>query len=339
MKKKELLFFEWVIIDNCNLNCNYCVNKGEYSQKDRSKMNYIPGIEIEVAEKIVDISKLFEKVIVNLTGGEPLLANNIADVILILSSACNIEIKLITNFRLITKISNCVQNLSSLLVSLHIKQRTNNEILHLIELINQFKNKTSMTLSQVDHDLTIEDRKKLAQISLKTGKDIQFQTFIPPWTEDGKIEKGQEVSDTTFVKSLGKRCCLGYTHFFLNPDGSFYYGLWCNEKTRKKGNFLLRLSSIQDAFFPDHMSKCPASSCGCNYNLFHYEVYRSICKKLGYKEEEIFGARNTKVIELLNIRLSFLINKYLKFVKKFKHYSVRDLIKNLVKGKLIENSK
>ena len=31
---RELLYFEWIIYDNCNLNCPYCVTKGDFSHKE-----------------------------------------------------------------------------------------------------------------------------------------------------------------------------------------------------------------------------------------------------------------------------------------------------------------
>src|ERR1043165_2783015 len=100
-KKRELFLFEWVVVDNCNLYCDYCVNKGEFSHKSNQSILYKPGKEKEIAQKISDLSCLADKVVVNLTGGEPLLARYIEDVLKILSATGNVYIHLITNLKLL----------------------------------------------------------------------------------------------------------------------------------------------------------------------------------------------------------------------------------------------
>lgn len=49
--KCKFCFFEWVIIDNCILNCSYYVNKEEHSQEDASLMKYISGIEGKIPKR------------------------------------------------------------------------------------------------------------------------------------------------------------------------------------------------------------------------------------------------------------------------------------------------
>jgi len=313
---KELLFFEWVIFDNCNLQCPYCVNKGEFSHKESGKMSYVPGREVDIAYKIVELSHLAKKVVVNLTGGEPLLASHIKEVILILKTAHNIRINLISNFSLVDKIAENLTELDSILVSLHIKHRSKTDIEHITNSINYAKLKAPLSLSQVDYNLNEDDKRALLKISLETGLKIGFQPFISRWTEKGKTGKSQKINDKTFVSSLGKRCSLGYFSFLLLPDGTFYHGLWCNKNSQKMGNFLAPLAENQQAFFPVEMGKCQASSCSCNYNTFYYDEYKAECRKLGYPQEGIFGRHNIRIYYVLSHQISRIPNILFRQIKR-----------------------
>ena len=295
---RETFWFEWVVVDNCNLNCDYCVNKGEYSQKPVKQIKHIPGREKEIAERIVFLSKYAKKVQVNLTGGEPLLSDCILDVISILSKAPNIHIQLITNLVLIDRVAESLKEYRSILNingSLHVAQRSKRDIERIIEFINSYKDSLNIQLTQVRHQFSEEDTEKILQIvKAETGLPIHLQTYIPPWTESGKIPDAHEVRDASFVPSKGKRCCLGYSHFLVLPDGTFCYGLWCQDRSKKVGNFLELSPSTFDQYILDDMKSCSESSCGCNYNTFNYDSYRNACKRLGYSENEIFGPENLR---------------------------------------------
>lgn len=162
MEHREFFFFEWVVIDNCNLDCSYCVNKGEFSQKPDEKMEYVAGLEIGIAEKIVELSKSADRVFVNLTGGEPLLAKDFIPALQVLTKAPNVTIQLISNLRLLEKMQTAIEPLSASLNiagSLHIAYRNDKEVERLITLINRCGSKLKISLSQVDHNLTAEDKK------------------------------------------------------------------------------------------------------------------------------------------------------------------------------------
>lgn len=326
MAQKELLFFEWIVIDNCNLQCSYCVNIGEYSHKKASEMRYAPGREVEIARRIVDLSPLAENVAVNFTGGEPLLAKQIPEVLDILNSRSHIHLHLVTNLSLIEKIADRLADFDSILVSLHVSQRPSKEVERLIPCINQAKTQTDLTLSQVDYELQVRDRQLLAQIAAQTGLEIQMQPFIPPWTEAGKLENAKEIRDATFVSSAGKRCAQGYFYYLILPDGTFYYNLWCNEKTREIGNFLAPMADIEEAFASEGMQKCRTSSCGCNYNTFYYEEYRRACDRLGYPERERFGPDYIKPSNAPMPRR--LVRKVRGFAKKVRDYLRYSIIQN-----------
>lgn len=300
IKHRELLLFEWVVVDNCNLNCSYCVNKGEYSQKPKSEMLYVPGREIDIAKKIVELSSNADQVVVNLTGGDPLLSKNFVELLTILASADNIQIRLITNMKLLPNVAERICDIYPNLIiggSIHAQYRSSEEIEQLADFLNEYKDRLNIGLSQVDSDLNKEDRAKVERLSEKTGMAVDFQRFIPPWTEAGKVEDAQKISDENFAPSLGKRCCLGYSHFLLLPDGSFCYDLWCLDRTEKIGDFLSLTGANLKDYFLEEMKKCPKSSCGCNYNLFNPSEYHAACQRLGYPLDEIFGSENLRQLE------------------------------------------
>lgn len=289
---RELLLFEWVVVDNCNLNCSYCVNKGEYSQKPKSEMLYAPGLELDIARKIVELSSNAEQVVVNLTGGDPLLSKHFVELLTILASADNIQIRLITNMKLLKNVADRICDIYPELMiggSIHAQYRSDEEIDQLVDFLNAYKGRLKIGLSQVDSDLSQEDRAKVDRLSEKTGMRVDFQKFIPPWTEAGRVEDAQRISDENFVPSLGKRCCLGFSHFLLLPDGSFCHDLWCQDRDGKTGSFLSLTQSNLEKYMLEDMKKCPKSSCGCNYNLFNHSEYLSACHRLGYASDEIFG--------------------------------------------------
>lgn len=301
--KREMFFFEWVIFDNCNLNCSYCVNKGEFSQKPTSKMSYIAGLETDIANKIVELSNNAERVVVNLTGGDPLLADHFVEVLAILANAPNITVNVITNLKRIDAVAEDIIRIMPAITiggSLHVQFRSAQEIEQLIDFLNRYKSKLNISLSQVNHNLSFENIKTVTRITEQTGLDVMYQTFIPPWTDAGKVENEQSIRDANFVSSLGKRCCLGYSHFFLFPDGKFQYNLWCNDDTRKVGDFLRISPSNFDEFILNDMKRCPRTSCGCNYNVISYPEYSSACNRLGYTANEVFGPDNLRQPESNN---------------------------------------
>ncbi len=297
MEQKELLCFEWVVYDNCNLRCDYCVNKGEYSHRNKEEINYVKGIEIDIARRIIELSPLGKEVRVNLTGGEPLLAENISDVITILTANKKIKVKLITNFRLIHRIDSVIGKLDRILVSLHIKSRTDQEIENMIESLNRYKSTVPIIISQVDHDLNDEDRRKLNYIRRKTHMFINMQQFIPPWTDDTKDNK--RISDSIYMPTKGKYCTLGYFYFLIHANGKFFSNLWCIDRNEiQQKNFLGDIHEVTQLLLSSKLYKCPESSCGCNYNTFHYGIYFKECVKLGLERANIMDRKN----EIMNNR-------------------------------------
>ena len=268
-------------------------------------------MEKEIARKIVEISKTSRRVVVNLTGGEPTMAQYIEDVISILGKVENIELQLISNLKTISRIETLLPLLSHVMVSLHISYRKVGEIDKMIRVINRNKDIVTFSLSQVDVSLTDPERKELARIESETGLPITFQTFIPPWTEKGKVKDGDKITDKSFEASRGKYCSLGYFYFFIHADGTLKYDLWCNEKTSRYVNLLSLKPGQFEEYILDDMKKCPQSSCGCNYNYFNHKEYMEECKKLGYPEKDIFVGSNTRFLQRVLRRLSRFKAKYL----------------------------
>jgi organic radical activating enzyme len=309
MQLRELLFFEWVVVDNCNLDCDYCINKGEYSQKPKGKMLYVQGLEVAIARKISELSTKAQRVHVNLTGGEPLLCANLIEVLEILASAENITVSLITNLKLIGKYAADIARVIPRITingSLHIQYREQQEIEDIVEFVSTYKNRLSISLTQVDHSLA-DGRSKVDYIRKKAGLSVHYQTYVPPWTDAGKVDNAHEIMAANFVSTKGKRCCLGFSHFFLLPDGTFHYDLWCEPKTQKTGSFLELGPDNFDVYILDDMKKCPKSHCGCNYNIFNFSDYIAACKRLGYPSEEAFVSNNERILP----RLKRLMHKVL----------------------------
>lgn len=294
MNNRTLCFLEWVVYDNCNLDCSYCVNKGEFSQKVKEEMLYSPGTEVEIAKRFVEISKGFKRTIVSLSGGEPTAAKYFKDVLSVLRTSSTIEVKLITNMKKTDWVETYSGGLSDVLVSLHVRYRDDEDIDRLIDATNRVRQKTHITLSQVDYKLSSEDRKKLARIESSTGLPIEYQTFIPPWTNDGEIENAEEIRNANFQSSRGKRCSLGYIYFFVYPNGAFKYDLWCNNNTDNMGNLLDLAPTDFSQYVLDDMKKCSFDTCGCNYNYFQHAAYMEEARLNGYPELELFGGSNIR---------------------------------------------
>jgi organic radical activating enzyme len=299
MKHREFLLFEWAITDKCDLNCPYCINKGVFSQKPADHIQYTPGYEIDTAKKIIELSSHADNVTVHLTGGEPLLADYFIQVLSTLSQASNISISLITNGKKLYQFAQDIIPYFTILdikISLHIHHRTTHELHQIIEFINLYKHDIQIHLSQVDHMLTANDRKQLSQITDLTGINVGMQPFVAPYfveqqqTPQKNTDKKDVINQTSPESNaiIGKRCCLGYSHFMLLPNGKFHYNLWCQPETCKTGYFLDIQQDNFSNYILDHMKKCPMTSCGCNYNMFHYEYYQNACKRLGYADNEIF---------------------------------------------------
>jgi hypothetical protein len=260
-------------------------------------MVYAPGREVEIAHRIAELSVLAKYVKVNLTGGEPLLAERFGEALKILAEANVATIQLISNLRLLPGMMDTLLKYAAKLNlqgSLHIKLRTEQELGDMVNALQKGRDRLHITLNQVDYNLSLNDRLRLAKIEKATGLRIRYQTYIPPRTAEGKVKDGDEISQRHFVPTRGRRCCLGYSHFLVNADGMIWSGLWCAPATTKK----MALQDLNPQFLWEQgkagMQPCPKESCGCNYNVFHYGEYLKACDSLGYPDGERMQRDNTR---------------------------------------------
>lgn len=101
------LFLSWEITAECNLRCKHC-----YYYKNDSKFNAIQDLSTQRILEIIDEIADMNIVHIDLTGGEPLLRNDIFEIIEKIKSK-NISLKLSSNGILITK--DIARKLSKLL--------------------------------------------------------------------------------------------------------------------------------------------------------------------------------------------------------------------------------
>lgn len=282
----EFLSFFWFVSAHCNLNCEYCIARDYEEELDFQNE---AGNELQIAERLLEISKLVKRVKVDIGGiKEPLFLKNLDQVISKLKSAPNIELSLTTNFSHVRSIENSIFYLDKILVSIHIKQRTKSEIDQLISDINRYKKLTWIALTQVDYHLEYEDLVNIAKIEIETQIPVEFIMYQYSTTDKNDTSPETESIKKYFINPGGKLCSFGYLHFYILPDGSFLYDLFCRSKTRKKDNFLSELAVIKPLLFPDGFKICPYDYCSCNHNITFHAEYSDACKRLGYAENYMF---------------------------------------------------
>jgi organic radical activating enzyme len=283
----EFLSFFWFVSTQCNFNCEYCIASDYEEEFDFQSET---GNELLIADRLIEISKLVNRVKVDIGGiKEPLFLKNLDQVISKLKSVPNIELSLTTNFSHIRSIENSISYLDKILVSIHIKQRTKSEIDQLISDINRYKKLTWIALTQVDNHLEKEDLENIAKIEIETQIPVEF--IMHQYSTTGKNDKSQETASIRRdnINTSGKLCSFGYLHFFIFPDGNFFYDLFCRSKTRKKAYFLSGLEAIKPLLFPDTLKICPYEYCSCNHNITFHAEYTDACKRLGYTENYMFN--------------------------------------------------
>ena len=282
----EFISFFWLVSTQCNLNCEYCIARDYADELDFQQQE---ADELLIADRLIEISKLVKRVKVDIGGiKEPLFIKNLDPVIRRLKSVPNIELSLTTNFSHIRNIENSISYLDKILVSIHIKQRTKSEIDQLISDINRYKKLTWIALTQVDYFLEQEDLENIAKIETETQIPVEFIMYQYSTTEQNDNSPESESIKKYYINSSGKLCSFGYLHFYIFPDGTFFYDLFCRSGTRKKDNFLSELDVIKPLLFPDDLKICPYNYCSCNHNITFHEEYTDACKRLGYAENYMF---------------------------------------------------
>ena len=114
LKKRNLISVEFQITSHCNLSCKYCVPISKYIDKNGSSAGKILTFE-QISETFSKLSRLnVERV--NLSGGEPLLRNDIDK---ILKSAFGNKFKLTvtTNGIFVPRYIDILTRVNSLIIS------------------------------------------------------------------------------------------------------------------------------------------------------------------------------------------------------------------------------
>lgn len=273
------------------MNCEYCISS---DIKKAESVYKIPDDKtvLSIAYRIAELSNYVKKITVNLCGGEPLMAKNIDQAIEILSEKSNIEIVLITNFKLIDKIQTHLSKFKDLFVSMHIKYRSEDEVSVMIDKINKLQFGVNISLSQVDYKLNDKDLSELARIRYNTKKSINLQTYNMPIAADDN----QDISGFSYFKSpYGKYCLIGNLFFNISSDGILSFNLWChkNDESRKI-NFLGPISEIVEIINNRKYFSCSFSYCPCNYNTSFHESYLSVMKEFETDSKRLFKSETRK---------------------------------------------
>ena len=317
---KDYLVLDWCVADICNMNCEYCIssdikrNEPTYRTPDNNTV-------LSIAYRIKELSNYVKKITVNLCGGEPLLAENIGEAIEVLSEKSNIELVLITNFKLIDKIQTRAAKFKELIISLHIKYRSEDEVSAMIDKINELQIGSNISLSQVDYKLSDKDLSKLARINYYTKKSINLQTYnIPIIAGDNHDSSGYD----NFKSPHGKYCLIGNMFFNISSDGILSFNLWCHKNDEaRKINFLGSIDEIVEIISNRNYFTCSFSYCPCNYNVTFYENYLSSMKEFEIDRKILFKSetRKKKAILLNQINVLKIENKLNLFeVKYLKEY-------------------
>lgn len=304
---KDLIVLDWCVADICNMNCEYCISS-DIKKNESAYRNPDNKTVLSIAYRIKELSNYFKKITVNLCGGEPLLAENIDQAIEVLSEKSNIELVLITNFKLIDKIHTRLSKFKDLFISLHIKYRSDDEVTGMIDKINKLQTGANISLSQVDYQLTDADLSGLARISYYTNKSINLQTYNIP-ISDGDKHDG---SGYNYKSPYGKNCLIGNMFFNISSDGILSFNIWCHKNDGSgKISFLGPVDEIVEILNNRNIVTCSFSYCPCNYNVTFHENYLSAMgesetdKKMLFKRE----IRKKKAILLNQINSLKIDNK------------------------------
>ncbi|MEO5364866.1 MAG: radical SAM protein [Magnetococcus sp. WYHC-3] len=305
--RHRLGFFEWAVIDTCNLPCHYCVNIGEYSHKGKSRRTYQPGIEGQIAQRLVALAPHFRRMVVNMTGGEPTTARDFAQVLRLLGQTPNIETRLITNLKHAAPLVEELRLLDSILVSVHAGYRTEADIDDMIAVLRALRGHVPrIKVEQVNYQLGPRERELLQRLQEGTGLPIGFQTFMPPWTAQGQMVDADSINRSHFRTTRGKRCALGVFYFMIQANGELDTGLWCHPDTRRRIDLLAPEADHPGAFVEADMAPCRWENCGCNYNYFDQVTYLREALSRGYAPGELFWLPNQRLWPKVRRRLATL---------------------------------
>ncbi|MEO6327459.1 MAG: GTP 3',8-cyclase MoaA [Ginsengibacter sp.] len=163
------------LTDNCNFRCFYCMPEEEYEFTPASRLMQVNEIEA--------LAKIFVNLGVNkirLTGGEPLVRKDAADIIMALSKL-NVKLTITTNGTRLHEFVEVLQqaNITSLNISLDTLQR---EKFQLITRRDQFKTVYDNIQLLISKNFHV----KVNVVVMKGLNDIEINDFIE-WTKDTPV--------------------------------------------------------------------------------------------------------------------------------------------------------
>ncbi|MBP7652463.1 radical SAM protein [Candidatus Dependentiae bacterium] len=177
MINKKFPFNVFLSVTNrCNFNCTYCY--GEYSKRN----NFEEFTTREIIDILDELKKL-GTVLLQIQGGEPLIRNDIRE-ILLYASKLKFNLDLITNGTLISKNIDAIKCLDSICISLDGREKTNDKnrgagsfykIIDGIKTCRELKLTTRIN-SVITTDTEIEDINFLAEFSKKNKCLLNFGT-------------------------------------------------------------------------------------------------------------------------------------------------------------------
>jgi len=163
------------LTDNCNLRCFYCMPEEDY--------DFTPASRLMQADEIVEISKKFVEHGVNkirLTGGEPLVRKDAADILLRLAKL-PVKLTLTTNGTRLHDFADVLQDagITSLNISLDTLQKDKFTLMTRRDQFDRVRNNIDLMMNRGFHV-------KLNVVAMKGMNDHEIVDFIK-WTKHDPI--------------------------------------------------------------------------------------------------------------------------------------------------------
>ncbi len=308
----EFILLQWIVTTKCNMNCEYCYAVGVVNRDKEIDLEKT----LKIASRIVELSRLYKRVRLDITGGEILSFKDLDKVLEIINPVKNIDLGIFTNATYISSIESRIERFAMVNISLHVKYRTYAEVESIIFYVNRYKHRTNIVLSQVDYELNEEDHRKLAKIEYETKVSVFFQTYIKPYFILEENDHDEEFSNL-FINSKNKICAMNCFAFTILPDGRLFYDLACRKGTRKTGDFLDSLKNINVTLEDNQPKECPYQFCYNNYNIFFFKEYQNICDRFNIDVNSRFT--NENLSEYGTLKKDLVNTKHALYLEKLKN--------------------
>lgn len=268
-------WLQWVIHSGCQYRCKYCIGAaGRYFDSGNSRTKSIDVISLI---KTLDKSRLIYKI--GLTGGEPMLVENIINVCLAVTQKHYIVIN--TNFvlpnanRFIKEINP--DRVISLMASLHIEEAERTKSLerfisNSVEAVNRGFN---FVATQVAHPALLNRVDELNSIFLDKKIPFKFDPFIGEF--EGRIypdsytqNELKLINGIINVPKQAQFCNAGYNVAAVLVDGSIQSCM--DIKNSQMGNIFKEIT------FNKRPIKCSVKKCHCAFYIFDDILYQRAMK-------------------------------------------------------------